>query len=287
MKSLSPEKTIRTIYHALAQAWGPQHWWPAESAFEVVIGAILTQNTSWKNVERAMTNLRANNALTLNAVREMPLAKLEELVRPSGYFRQKAERLKNFVAFVDAQYAGSLEQMFAAPTAELRAELLAQKGIGLETADAILLYAGNHEVFVVDAYAKRVLERHGVTASSAKYEEIRRLVESALGAQKFASDGIALPDAAASGDRPRPPVHEPSPMSQIIRSPLAQVYNEMHGLFVQAGKHFCLKQDPLCVPCPLKFLLGEDQLRHVVEVGGQIQMRNRGTPTVSRRKKRG
>src|SRR4051794_35165533 len=146
---------IRNYYAALYHSWGPQHWWPAESQFEVIVGAYLTQNTSWTNVERAMTNLRAADALSVSAIREMPLARLEELVRPSGYFRQKAERLKRFVAFLDERYAGSLGRMFAEPTAKVREELLALNGVGPETADSILLYAGGHEVFVVDAYTRR------------------------------------------------------------------------------------------------------------------------------------
>ncbi len=138
---------MRAIYRKLSRAWGRQHWWPAETPFEVIVGAILTQNTSWTNVERAMANLRAAGVLSVEGIRELPLPKLEALVRSSGYFRQKAQRLKNFVAFVDARYEGSLEHMFTTPTEELRAELLAQNGIGPETADSILLYAGHHESF--------------------------------------------------------------------------------------------------------------------------------------------
>ncbi len=135
---------MRAIYRKLSRTWGRQHWWPAETPFEVIVGAILTQNTSWTNVERGMANLRSAGVLSVEGFRALPLPKLEQLVRPSGYFRQKAQRLKNFVAFLDARYDGSLERMFAAPTEQLRAELLTQNGIGPETADAILLYAGNH-----------------------------------------------------------------------------------------------------------------------------------------------
>src|SRR5664279_3920668 len=151
---------VCAMYRRLARAWGPQHWWPAETPFEVIAGAILTQNTTWTNVERAVANLRASGVLSLDGIRALPLEDLQELIRSSGYFRQKAARLKNFARFVDEHYHGSLGEMFAAPTFRLREQLLALKGVGPETADAILLYAGNHSVFVIDAYARRILERH-------------------------------------------------------------------------------------------------------------------------------
>src|SRR5689334_7489550 len=138
----SPQSTLRAIFRTLRKLWGPQHWWPAESQFEVIVGAYLTQNTSWTNVERAMQNLRAANALSIDAIRTMPLARLEELIRPSGYFRQKADRLKRFISYLDERYHGSLERMFAEPTPKLLEELLALNGVGPETADSILLYAG-------------------------------------------------------------------------------------------------------------------------------------------------
>src|SRR5438045_918701 len=136
------EEQIRACYHALLGAWGPQHWWPAHSRFEVIVGAYLTQNTAWTNVERAMANLRAARVLTLDGIRQLPVADLELLVRPAGYFRQKAARLRRFIEFLDAQYDGSLTRMFAQPTAKLRTELLSLNGVGPETADSILLYAG-------------------------------------------------------------------------------------------------------------------------------------------------
>jgi endonuclease III related protein len=243
-----PEATVRAIYRKLSRAWGRQHWWPAESPLEVIVGAILTQNTSWTNVERAMLNLRAAAVLSVEGIRELPLAKLETLVRPSGYFRQKAQRLKNFVAFLDARYGGSLQQMFAIPTEQLRAELLTQNGIGPETADSILLYAGNHESFVVDAYTRRILERHLTVSAGEKYDEIRKLIERALQREQ----PVELP---RPGKAERPRVHDASAMSTARRSPLAQVYNEMHGLLVQVGKHYCLKQTPRCEICPLGGML--------------------------------
>jgi len=241
-----PARTIREIYRKLSRGWGPQHWWPAETPFEVIVGAILTQNTSWTNVERAMANLRAAGKLNLDGIRAAKLEDLEQLVRPSGYFRQKSKRLKEFVAFLDAGYNGSLDAMLATPTSQLREELLAQKGIGPETADSILLYAGHHPIFVVDAYTRRVLERHDVIGPKAKYDQIRALVEGAL-----ATDTPRRLHGTAALDPQRPAVHEPSSMSTAARSGLAQTYNEMHGLFVQVGKHYCLKQNPKCEVCPL------------------------------------
>jgi len=214
-----------------------------------MVGAILTQNTSWTNVERALARLRAAGALTLLAIRELPMEELEALVRSSGYFRQKAKRLKALVAFIDARYGGSLKKMFATATAQLREELLSMNGVGPETADSILLYAANHEIFVVDAYTRRILERHGAVQGNSKYDEIRSLVEHAL-----------LHEEAACPQRKRlatqaPAVHEPSAMSTANRSPLAQTYNEMHGLLVQIGKHYCHKARPHCEECPLQEFL--------------------------------
>src|ERR1700730_18788841 len=147
MPTLSSEANIAAIYSTLARAWGRQHWWPARSRFEVIVGAYLTQNTSWKNVEIALRRLRAAGRLNLAAIRTMPQEQLESMIRPAGYFRQKAARLKTFVAFVDQYYEGSLRRLFAQPTETLRQELLALNGVGPETADSILLYAGQHPVF--------------------------------------------------------------------------------------------------------------------------------------------
>jgi endonuclease III related protein len=242
----SPEAVVREIYRRLNRRWGPQHWWPAETPFEVIAGAILTQNTSWTNVERALAKLREAGVLSVDGVRSIDIAALEQLVRSSGYYRQKADRLKRIVRFLDEKYDGSLETMFAEPTGTLRAELLSLKGIGHETADAMLLYAGNHPVFVVDAYARRILERHELISPSAKYDEIRTLVEAALRNETVADSTI--------GCEARPAqliVHAPSVMSQSHRRACTQVYNEMHGLLVQIGKHYCLKAEPKCEGCPL------------------------------------
>jgi endonuclease-3 related protein len=271
------EKQIRAFYQALYRAWGRQHWWPAESRLEVIIGAFLTQNTAWSNVEKAMTQLRRARRLSLAGLRSTPIAELEQLIRSAGYFRQKARRLKNFVEHLDQRYAGSLDRLFARPTAELREELLSLHGIGPETADSILLYAGSHPVFVVDAYTRRILHRHRLLPLGAPYEDIRALFESALGDPKFLAqcddshlttrNSLRTDDSRRRTRRnslatrdsglgtPQGSCHPPSRMSLAQRSATAQVFNEMHGLIVGVGKNFCLKSKPLCDLCPLQALL--------------------------------
>jgi endonuclease III related protein len=244
---------IRAYYRTLLAAWGPQHWWPAHTPFEVIVGAFLTQNTAWTNVERALANLRTANVLSVEAIRHVPLPDLEHLIRPSGYFRQKAQRLKAFVAFLDRQYAGSLDNLFAQPTNQLREELLALHGIGPETADSILLYAGNHPVFVVDAYTRRILERHEILPQKTDYEEIRNLFERSLApVAKNKREAETRPK--LESETPST-AHQPSPMSTSPRTATAQVYNEMHGLIVGVGKHYCKKAKPACEACPLKQFL--------------------------------
>ena len=205
-------------FDALLAAHGPQHWWPGRTRFEIIVGAILTQNTSWINVERAIRNLRSTHLLSPDAIRRVSSAKLEQLLRSSGYFRQKTKTLKSFAKFLFESYRGSLNRMFATPTPLLRDQLLDVRGIGPETADAILLYAGNHPVFVVDAYTRRILERHGHAHPKLAYDEIRKLFESALPADH-------------------------------------QLFNEFHALIVHTGKHFCRKTNPACSQCPLNLFL--------------------------------
>jgi endonuclease-3 related protein len=207
-------RLLRRYYRALCVALGPQHWWPARTPFEVIVGAILTQSTAWVNVERAIANLRRARLLTPRALLRVRRARLARLIRPTGYFRQKARKLKAFVRFLEAEYGGSLQRMWATPTAELRARLLRVHGIGPETADSILLYAGGHPVFVVDAYTKRILKRHGLLDERADYEQTRSLFEAAL---------------------PRDP----------------QLFNEYHALLVAVGKRWCRPQQPRCETCPL------------------------------------
>jgi endonuclease III related protein len=253
LRSGRQERQLREYYQTLYATWGPQHWWPARTRSEVIVGAYLTQNTSWNNVEAALRRLRQARALSVAAIRAIPTARLESLIRPAGYFRQKAARLKIFVRFVDRRYTGSLSRMFAQPTGKLRAELLELNGVGPETADSILLYAGQQEVFVVDAYTRRILDRHGILPANADYEEIRALFERAL--------SVLATTQEASRPTPgrNPPMlssaHQPSPMSMVERSSLAQIYNDMHGLMVAVGKRYCLKSKAQCESCPLqKFL---------------------------------
>ena len=263
--SETKHEAIRAYYHTLFSAWGRQHWWPAQSRFEVVVGAYLTQNTSWTNVEKALGNLRKAHLLTASGIRRTPQPKLEQLIRPAGYFRQKAQRLKTFVSFLDERYRGSLKRMFAQPTAKLRDELLALNGVGPETADSILLYAGNHPVFVVDAYTRRILERHCLVSSTSSYDEIRQLFEQALGESpppQQSLDGAPAAvgiqtDAAETAMGPRGSSHRPSRVSAADRTALVQVFNEMHGLIVGVGKTYCLKSQPQCEQCPLQEFLPE------------------------------
>ena len=241
-RELRRQANIRDYYAALLARWGPQHWWPAQSRFEVIVGAFLTQNTNWSNVEKAMAKLRAARKLSLGGVRTTTEHELAELIRSSGYYRQKAHRLKRFVAWLDESYGGSLDRMFAQPTEGLRQQLLALHGVGPETADSILLYAGGHPVFVVDAYTRRIFERHGLVSKKTKYDELRVLVEQALAALPVAGDGLAA--------RGNEPMHPPSRMSRARRSEAAQHFNDLHGLIVRTGKEFC-GTNAACTGCPL------------------------------------
>jgi endonuclease-3 related protein len=209
---------LRAYYDALFAAHGPQEWWPGRTAFEVIVGAILTQNTSWSNVEIAIGKLRSEKLLTPRAIETVPFARLARLIRSSGYFRQKAKKLKCFVRFLRSEYGGSLKKMFATPTATLREKLLCVHGIGPETADSILLYAGEHPVFVVDAYTRRLLERHQLVTARQSYDQIREMFERNL-----------------SGD--------------------ARLYNEYHALIVRTGKEYCRTRNPRCSECPLHSFL--------------------------------
>lgn len=248
------EQQIQAYYIALFQAWGRQHWWPAQSPFEVIAGAYLTQNTAWTNVEKALANLRAARLLTVSGIRRARQAELERLIRPAGYFRQKAKRLKLFVVSLDREYKGSVAKLFALPTDRLREELLNLHGIGPETADSILLYAGNHPVFVVDAYTRRILARHEILPEGTSYEDIRKLFERALTpvAESIADLG-GTREHLASGLAGA--AHPPSAMSTAKRTAVAQVYNEMHGLIVGVGKTYCRKSQARCDECPLQTFL--------------------------------
>jgi endonuclease-3 related protein len=204
---------IERLYTALFAAFGPQHWWPAETPFEVAVGAILTQNTNWANVRKALNNLKAARALNAARLHEMPAAEIAALIRPSGYFTVKAKRLKAFVSFFIEKYRGSLKRMKSEDMQKLRKELLSVHGIGPETADSILLYALEKPVFVIDAYTKRVLSRHAILNHDESYEVFQVLFHSSL--------------------------------KKDVR-----LYNEYHALLVAVGKAFC-KPRPLCEQCPL------------------------------------
>lgn len=246
------QNKVLQYYRALYRVWGPQHWWPAETRFEVIVGAYLTQNTAWTNVEQALAKLRTAGVLSIEGIRGVRLDRLARLIRSSGYFRQKAKRLKIFVTFLDRNYGGSLDQLFAQPTDKLREELLSLNGIGPETADSILLYAGNHPVFVVDAYTRRILDRHGILPEKTAYEEIRKFFQHALAPAIHAQEqfSTAALEAGIHGA-----AHPPSAMSTSTRTALVQVYNEMHGLIVEVGKNYCRKSKPACEECPLQQFL--------------------------------
>jgi endonuclease III related protein len=245
-RSETTRSQLPSYYTALLTRYGPQNWWPANSRFEVIVGAYLTQNTNWSNVEKALLNLGRARRLSVRAMREMPIDELEAMVRSSGYFRQKARNLKTFIAFLDLQYSGSLNRMFAQPTEKLRSELLELNGVGPETADSILLYAGNHPVFVVDAYTRRVLLRHGIIAKETSYEEIRSMIELAISSSE--AEALVVQN---SGLDPR---HGISRMSSSARSALTQHYNELHALIVRVGNHYC-RTKPICEGCPLQSFL--------------------------------
>jgi endonuclease III related protein len=209
------------MHDVLASAYGPQHWWPAETPFEVVLGAYLTQNTSWKAVERSLANLRAAGALTIEGIRTISVEDLQSLIRSSGFHTRKAPALKAFVAMLDEEFCGSLDRLASTPTAPLRRRLLALPGVGLETADAILLYALNHAVPVADEYLRRIALRHQLLKplpGRKGYESLAQLTRRA-----FAAD---------------PPAHH------------VRLFNEFHSLTVAVGKAHC-GRTPNCSGCPL------------------------------------
>lgn len=213
-KEIPSGTSLKEMFSLLRDHFGPQKWWPADTPFEVIVGAVLTQNTNWKNVEKAIGNLKKKGMLTLEALAAVTTEDLAERIRPSGYYNIKADRLKNLLAFINARYAGDLSKAFSDDTAALRKGLLSVKGIGPETADSIMLYAAKHPVFVIDAYTRRILLRHGLAESMAGYEDLQTLF-----------------------------------MDNI--TPEAGLFNEFHALIVQTGKHYCKKR-PLCDECPLK-----------------------------------
>src|SRR5580692_10238870 len=166
-RHFTPAERLRRMHDWLSAAYGPQHWWPAKTAFEVILGAYLTQNTSWKAVERSLATLRVAGALSIDGLRRLSVDQLRELIRPSGFYIRKAPALKAFVAMLDAEFDGSLDVLAAAPTETVRPRLLALPSVGYETADAILLYALGHPVPVADEYLRRIAERHALLEAKA------------------------------------------------------------------------------------------------------------------------
>jgi len=215
-------KQLKAIYKALYKAFGPQHWWPGDTPFEMMVGAVLTQNTAWSNVEKAIANLKHERLLTPRRLKDVLHGKLASLIRPSGYYNIKAKRLGHLVSFITNHYNGNLKKLFATDVDTLRRDLLHVNGIGPETADSIILYAAEKPVFVVDAYTKRIFSRHGFVPENVAYHE----------AQKVFIDHLPLN---------------------------VRMYNEYHALIVRLGKDYCKKSKPRCADCPLRpFLAGQE-----------------------------
>jgi endonuclease-3 related protein len=229
------EASVRGTYEKLFKEFGPQGWWPVtpageskprhhaprgsyasdEARFEIMLGAILTQNTSWNNVEKALENIHAKKLCSPKALSKAPLALVKKCVRPSGYFNQKAVRVKNFAVYVQREYGGDLKKMFSKPAGELRAELLSINGVGPETADSMVLYAAEKPVFVIDSYTRRVFTRLGFLKGSESYDDIQSFFE-----------------------------------KNLLRD--VKLFNEYHALVVELGKSVCLKNKPSCAECPLR-----------------------------------
>jgi endonuclease-3 related protein len=207
---------LTEIYQLLFDRFGPQHWWPGQDQFEIITGAILTQNTNWTNVEKAIANLKSANCLTPEKLYHLDISQIAEFIRPAGYFNIKAKRLKNFINWLFDSYNGKLTNLESLDTGRLRAELLTISGIGRETADSILLYALERPIFVVDAYTARIAFRHKLIEPDADYEQLRELFQSNL------------------------PQDVP-------------LFNEYHALLVRVGHEFC-RPKARCPGCPLEKL---------------------------------
>ena len=205
---------LRKFYDALHQAYGPQHWWPGDTPTEIAIGAVLVQNTNWQNAEKAITRLRDAGMLSWEALYRVPIDELAELIRPAGYYKVKARRLKNLVTWLCERHGGRLENLRDIALPELREQLLAVNGIGPETADSILLYALEHPTFVVDTYTARVARRHGLIDAETDYYQLKSLFED------------NLPED-------------------------ARLFNEYHALLVAVGKRHC-RPTARCAGCPLE-----------------------------------
>ncbi len=207
-------RTLMEMYEAMRERFGHQGWWPGDGKLEVCVGAILTQNTNWRNVERAIANLRDGGLMSVSALHAAEPERLAKLICPAGYFRVKAKRLKNFIAHVLDSFGDDIDGFLDRPVSTLREELLSVSGIGPETADSIILYAAGKCTFVVDTYTCRVMMRHGLVGPEDGYEQVKELFESSL---------------------PEDP----------------ELWNDFHAQFVAVGKHYC-RPKPKCDGCPLE-----------------------------------
>jgi len=220
----------KTLYDLLLDTFGHQHWWPVDKnyhqkqksdpRFEIIVGAILTQNTAWANVEKTLENLKKHKVLTINAIVQINEENLKIMIQSSGFFNQKARRLKHFATYVHKKYQGDLQKFFSRDKAEIRHELLSLQGIGPETADSMLLYAGNHPTFVIDAYTKRICKRAPLQGLNDSYDDIKNFFENEL-------------------------------QHTIPKKELVPVYKELHALLVNLAKKNCWKKKPDCDTCPL------------------------------------
>jgi endonuclease-3 related protein len=211
------EYPLIELYHKLLAAFGHRRWWPAQTRDEVIIGAILTQNVAWKNAKVAIDNLRKHNLLTLEAIHETSISEIATLIKPTRFYNQKAQKLKYFIDFLFYKYGGNLDALFSQDIGELRRELLNIKGLGEETADSILLYAGEKPVFVIDAYTKRIFSRLGLTGGEWSYHAYQQFF-----------------------------------MERLVKD--VKLYNDYHAQIVHLGQVYCKKHEPECMPCPLNEL---------------------------------
>lgn len=222
-ESTAGKRTLVEAYDRMRAHFGFQDWWPADSPFEVCVGAILTQNTAWTNVERALRALKAAGLLSPLALHGVSETRLAELIRPAGTFRVKARRLRSFLAVLVGEFSGDLSDLLAGATETVRLRLLGIPGIGPETADCMLLYASDHERFVIDAYTQRIFFRHQWASPGTSYTDLQRLCQVGL-------------------------------VSTLPYSRL-ELWRDAHAQFVMAGKHYCRRRAPRCLECPLLPLL--------------------------------
>ena len=234
---IEPSQLLRQYFDSMLQKFGPQRWWPAQTRLEVILGAILTQNTSWQNAAMGIKELRRRGLLTMNGLKRARRDEIEAAVRSAGFYRQKTRTIRNFLAWLGKTCGGSLACMFRRPADQLRRELLEICGLGPETVDAILLYAGGFPSFVADAYTRRILSRHGLISEGARYEQAHDFLHSHLPAD-------------------------------------AQLFNEFHALLVETGKRHCLRSVPDCHGCPLERFLPEAHRQVTEREPGSIRKAN-------------